>query len=694
VFKTLPLVRQLSLLAAFLLFSGCLQFTGGDDDDTAVADDDDTATTDDDDTAAADDDDTATTDDDDTAATDDDDSTPAVVDDDGDGVPAADDCDDNDALSTVVAEDADCDGVVTAADCDDNDASSTVQAEDGDCDGVLTAADCDDNNATSTVVAEDADCDGSLTSADCADDDDANYPGNTEICDGADNDCDTAIPIDELDDDGDRYVECTWVGTAAEVDGGDDCDDDDATAFPGNVEICDGIDNDCVGGADFVATADDGGGEIHSDSDSVLDCADCADTDANSYPGNAEQCDGVDNDCVGGADFVTSDDDGGGEAHSDSDSVLDCADCDDGDGNNYPGNAEQCDGADNDCLAGADFAAPANSNGDDGGGEVTDSDNDGSLDCADCEDNNGANYPGNSEVCDGADNDCDGSAGADEIDNDGDGFNECSDGDCNDSAVDSDADNVMDGVPFYPGAPEADYCDGLDHDCAGPGTLVEGPVPTTSQTSASNPKARGTVWEVTHSVRLSRIEAELAAPLGTTMTWQLWRATAQAGPYTLIDSNATTSTIAAVAFRTSGEFDIPLFSGSYYAAMVHMESGTTYHYSSGAISGPVPYGPASLVAGARADTVVPPTSEGDVNFTSSSFYSVRMVMTGEEDIDGDTYFACEECDDLSSALYPSGSEANQCNDGIDNDCDGYRDFYDLDCFIILPPIIGGGGLLN
>jgi len=177
------------------------------------------------------------------------------------------------------------------------------------------------------------------------------------------------------------------------------------------------------------------------------------------------------------------------------------------------------------------------------------------------------------------------------------------------------------------------------------------------------------------------------------MTWQLWRANAQAGPYTLIDSNETFSTTAADTFRASGEFDTPLFSGSYYAAVVHMESDTTYHYSSSVISGPVPYGPASLVAGATASTVVPPTSEGVVSFTSTSFYSVRMLMTGEEDIDGDTYFACEECDDLSSALYPSGSEANQCTDGIDNDCDGYSDFYDLDCFIILPPIVIGGGFL-
>ncbi|MDP6931570.1 MAG: MopE-related protein, partial [Myxococcota bacterium] len=29
-----------------------------------------------------------------------------------------------------------------------------------------------------------------------------------------------------------------------------DCDDTDANAFPGNDEVCDGVDNDCSGGAD------------------------------------------------------------------------------------------------------------------------------------------------------------------------------------------------------------------------------------------------------------------------------------------------------------------------------------------------------------------------------------------------------------------------------------------------------------
>src|SRR5687767_2846951 len=106
----------------------------------------------------------------------------------------------------------------------------------------------------------DYDADGVTESeGDC---DDANgqlFPGNTEDCDELDNDCD--VSIDEgvtttwyADEDGDGVgnyslpavgckkpagAEPAWV-----LEGGD-CDDADATATPGGLEICDGVDNDC-----------------------------------------------------------------------------------------------------------------------------------------------------------------------------------------------------------------------------------------------------------------------------------------------------------------------------------------------------------------------------------------------------------------------------------------------------------------
>ena len=70
-----------------------------------------------------------------------------------------------------------------------------------------------------------------------------------ELCDGQLNDCDSSIGSGEVDSDSDTYVVCTldsggWDGSGT-VNGGDDCDDNDATVYPSASELCDGQLNDC-----------------------------------------------------------------------------------------------------------------------------------------------------------------------------------------------------------------------------------------------------------------------------------------------------------------------------------------------------------------------------------------------------------------------------------------------------------------
>ena len=119
------------------------------------------------------------------------------------------------------------------------------------------------------------------------------------------------------------------------------------------------------------------------------------------------------------------------------------SDCDDTDPGTYPGAAEVCDGLDNDC----DGVVPS---------DEVDDDGDGFDECAggDCDDADPDTFPLAPELCDGLDNDCDGMVPSDEVDDDGDGFDECTGGDCDDADP---------GV--FPGAPE--LCDGLDNDCDG-----------------------------------------------------------------------------------------------------------------------------------------------------------------------------------------------------------------------------------
>jgi cysteine-rich repeat protein len=109
----------------------------------------------------------------------------APVDLDGDGVIAAEDCNDQDAELGARANDGDCDGHLEAIDCDDADPESTHRGQDADCDGYLPPDDCDDGNAEIYPGAEedwedgvDQDCDGNNDSV-CGD----GKLGNIETCD-------------------------------------------------------------------------------------------------------------------------------------------------------------------------------------------------------------------------------------------------------------------------------------------------------------------------------------------------------------------------------------------------------------------------------------------------------------------------------------------------------------------------------
>jgi hypothetical protein len=90
-----------------------------------------------------------------------------------------------------------------------------------------------------------------------------------------------------------------------------------------------------------------------------------------------------------------------------------------------------------------------------------DKDGDGDPGSSDCDDDDPETYTGAPELCDGIDNDCDGSLPANEADNDGDGVMVC-ENDCNDNDA-----------SIYPGAVDGAYpgilnCDGKDNDCDGP----------------------------------------------------------------------------------------------------------------------------------------------------------------------------------------------------------------------------------
>ncbi len=128
------------------------------------------------------------------------------LDQDCDGIPTLEDCNDTDPNLLAFAVDADCDGVLTADDCNDGDAALLELNNDADCDGIITANDCNDGDATSTAMTDDADCDGVLTADDCNDGD----PALLELA--ADADCDGVLSGEDCDDNNASIVDICASG--------------------------------------------------------------------------------------------------------------------------------------------------------------------------------------------------------------------------------------------------------------------------------------------------------------------------------------------------------------------------------------------------------------------------------------------------------------------------------------------------
>jgi hypothetical protein len=447
------------------------------------------------------------------------------------------DCDDADtlvnpdAVEVCDAIDNDCDGDVDP----DSSADALTWYYDGDGDGwgdeELATLAC--SAPEGYVAAGEPGDDGILF--DCDDSDGDISPGADEYCDSIDNNCDGEVDEDSavdaltwyLDQDNDRWGSALSVAYACEelegyVAESGDCDDYSVDANPDEVELCDGIDNNCDGAKDEATAADasqwyadlDGDGYGDPDNptfacrqpdDYVADATDCDDSAATSFPGADEYCDGIDNNCDGEIDedgavdmlswYYDLDLDGYGDEDS---VVLACeapegltgvgGDCDDADGDISPGADEYCDAIDNNCDGEIDEFSAVDAvtwyfDGDgDGHGVETfttpacDQPEGYAPAADDCDDDEAAAWTGATEICDGVDNNCNGAVDTDAtdllswyVDSDGDGYGDAGVVEITCEQPEgyvADATDCDDAEPAaFPGADE--YCDSIDNNCDG-----------------------------------------------------------------------------------------------------------------------------------------------------------------------------------------------------------------------------------
>ncbi len=370
------------------------------------------------------------------------------------------------------------------------------------------------------------DCDDSVSGAGI-------NPSAVEICDSIDNNCNNQI--DEgvkstfyRDSDGDNYgnlflsIEACTSPVGYTTDN-TDCNDNNPNINPSATEICDNIDNNCNNQIDENNICPATSYYCDSDTDSFIsstpsgscntfDCipsgcletqgTDCNDGNKDIYPGQAETCDSIDNNCNNQIDegvkstfYQDSDNDNYGNPLITTQAcsapigyVTDNTDCNDNNPAIKPGATETCDNIDNNCNNQIDEGVKSTFYQD------SDNDNYGNLlittqacsapvgyiiDNTDCNDNNPAIKPGQTETCDNVDNNCNNQIDENNIcpatsyycDTDTDTFTsstpsgscntfDCIPSGCSDlQGTDCNDNNIN----IYPG--QAETCDNIDNNC-------------------------------------------------------------------------------------------------------------------------------------------------------------------------------------------------------------------------------------
>jgi len=414
----------------------------------------------------------------------------------------------------------------------------------------------------------------------------------------------------------------------------------------------------------IVAVADEDGDGFDVD-------ADCDDTNADVYPGAAEVCDGLDNDCddvidegVESTYYSDADGDGYGNALNETEAceapsgyAEDATDCDDADDSVNPGAEEVCDGADNDCDEEIDE-------------DLSDADEDGICDDLDAED------------CDGIDNDGDGSVDED-YDVDGDGYTQCgsddADADCND-----DDDAISPGETETLGNTTDDDCDGMiDENFVAGDLLITEIMSNPAEVSDANGEWFEVYNTTDETLYLDGLIISSTTESGTAESHTIVSddpIAVEAGAHAVLGRNDEDSANGGVDVMYAYE-SVVLGNGSDYVEVSTSDGDSivTVTWDDGVLM--------PDASGATMSLDPDHTDETDPSWwcaaatqwdTGSDYGTPGEANESCEtiDIDGDGYTPAEgDCDNTDDSIYPGADDV--WYDGVDSDCDEASD-YDAD----------------